>query len=194
MLRRGLQIPSQRAFSTVSHSLPRPLPTEHAEYYRRYIDLVPDGDIVLTLKGQLEDTIALLAGLSEKQEKHRYAEGKWSLREVIGHLIDVERLMTFRALVMAREDGVDLPGMDQNVWAAHNASHERTLADLTQEWIAVRRGAVHMFATFDDATGVRTGKASGYSFTVRTFPWLIAGHELWHRKGIRESYLGDVAR
>jgi hypothetical protein len=169
--------------------LPRPLPSEHAEYYRRYIDLVPDGDIVLTLKDQLQDTLCLLEGMTEEREQYRYAEGKWSVREVIGHMVDVERLFTFRALAIARQDGVDLPGMDQNVWVARNNAHERTLADLTQEWITVRRGAVHMFATFDGATGTRTGKASGYPFTVRTFPWIIAGHELWHRKGLEENYL-----
>jgi hypothetical protein len=174
----------------MSLALPRPGASEHAEYYRRYIDLVPDGDIVLTLKDQLAGTIVPLEGLPEDRETYRYADGKWSLRQVIGHLIDVERLFSFRALCMARQDGVSLPGMDQNVWAANNNAHERKLADLTKEWITVRRGAVHMFATFDAATGARTGEASGFPFTVRTFPWLIAGHELWHRKVIRESYLG----
>ena len=172
-------------------ALPRPEPSEHAEYYRRYIDMVPEGDIVLTLKEQLADTLALLEGLAPERETYRYAEGKWSLREVIGHALDVERLMTFRALAMARQDGVDLPGMDQMVWAAHNNAHARTLSDLTREWVTVRRGAVHLFATFDEATGMRAGKASGYSFTVRTLPWIIAGHELWHRQGIREKYLNE---
>ena len=176
----------------MSLALPRPAPSEHAEYYRRYVDLVPDGDIVLTLKEQLAETLAPLEKLSEDQETYRYADGKWSLREVIGHLIDVERLFAFRALCMARQDGVSLPGMDQNVWAANNNADARPLADLTKEWITVRRGVVHMFATFDATTGLRTGQASGFPFTVRTFPWLIAGHELWHRGVMRDHYLGEV--
>jgi uncharacterized damage-inducible protein DinB len=169
--------------------LPRPTPSEHDPYYQRYVDLVPDGDILLTLRHQLANTLQLLEDLPEDRETFRYAEGKWSLREVLGHLIDVERLFEFRALAMARQDGVDLPGMDQDVWAAHGRANERRIPDLTEEWKTVRRGAIHLFATFDEAAGARTGRASGRSFTVRTFPWLIAGHELWHRKIIEERYL-----
>jgi hypothetical protein len=170
-------------------ALPRPAPREYHEYYGRYIDLVPDGNIAVTLKEQLSDTLRLLGEVPPERETHRYDEGKWSLREVVGHLIDVERTFEFRALAMARQDAVDLPGMDQEVWAARSAANERPLADLLEEWKAVRRGAVHLFATFDRETGARTGRASGKSFTVRCFPWIIAGHELWHRGIIRERYL-----
>jgi hypothetical protein len=169
--------------------LPRPAPSEHDSYYLRYVELVPDGDILLTLRHQLANTLQLFEDLPEDRETFRYAEGKWSLREVLGHLIDVERLFEFRALAMARQDGVDLPGMDQDEWAARCNAHARPISDLSEEWKTVRRGAIHLFATFDDAAGARTGRASGRSFTVRTFPWLIAGHELWHRKIIEERYL-----
>ena len=169
--------------------LARPAPAEHDPYYRRYIDLVPDGDIVLLLKNQLPDTLMLLTGLPADRETHRYAEGKWSLREVVGHMIDVERIFQFRALAMARQDGVELPGMDQDAWAMRNGAHQRPMADLIEEWVAVRRSAVHLFATFDEETGARTGRASGRSFTVRCFPWIMAGHEIWHRNVIRERYL-----
>jgi hypothetical protein len=171
-------------------ALPRPARSEHHEYYNRYVDLVPDGDVVLLLKSQLADTLVLFEGLPLERETHRYAEGKWSLREVVGHMIDVERLFEFRALAMARQDGVDLPGMDQDEWAKRNGAHGRTLASLRDEWIAVRRSAVHLFATFDETAGARTGRASGRDFTVRSFPWIMAGHELWHRTLIRERYLG----
>lgn len=170
--------------------LSRPALSEHDEYYSRYIDLVPEGDVVVLLRNQLADTLALLHGLPVEREMYRYAEGKWSLREVVGHMIDVDRIFQFRALAMARQDGVDLPGMDQDEWAMRNGAHARPLSDLTQEWIAVRRAAVHLFATFDEATGTRVGRASGRSFTVRCFPWIMAGHELWHRNVIRERYLG----
>ena len=108
----------------------------------------------------------------------------------VGHLIDAERLFEYRALAMARLDDVDLHGMDQNVWNVRSGAHARPLQDMLEEWKAVRRGAVHLFATFDEATGLRTGRASGKTFTVRTFPWIIAGHELWHRRIIQERYLG----
>lgn len=171
----------------------RPDPSEHAEYYARYIAQVPDGDIVVTLRDQLEDTVALLAGAPEERETYRYAEGKWSLREVVGHLVDTERMFGFRAVAMARSDDVDLPPMDQDEWAAHSNAHDRSLGDLAKEWIAVRRATVHLFASFDDDVAMRTGRASGYDFTVRSFPWIIAGHELWHRTQIRESYLDGGA-
>lgn len=167
----------------------RPDPSEHAEYYGRYIELVPDGDIVVTLREQLEDTLRILDGVPEERETYRYEEGKWTLREVVGHLIDTERMFAFRALAMARSTGVDLPGMDQDEWAANSNAGERPLADLLKEWITVRRSTVHLFTSFDDSVAERTGRASGYSFSVRSFPWIIAGHELWHRNLIEHDYL-----
>ena len=168
--------------------LPRPGPTEHAEYYQRYIDLVPDGDIVVTLREQIFRTLALLEGLTPEQQTFRYAPGKWSVREVVGHLLDTERVFAFRALAMARSD-VELPGMDQDEWASAANAHERSLADLCSEWLMLRQGNVHMFATLGEDDGARTGKASGFEFTVCTFPWIIAGHELWHRAGLERDYL-----
>ncbi len=170
-------------------ALPRPHPSEHAEYYGRYVAEVPDGDILETLRDQLGDTLRLLQGLSEQQETYRYAEGKWSLREVVGHLVDTERVFAFRALTMARSAGADLPAMDQDEWTASSNANERTLDDLGAEWAALRRANVHFFAALDDEDGKKVGRASGYDFTVRSFPWLIAGHELWHRSLIARDYL-----
>ena len=172
-------------------SLPRPAPSEYHEYYGRYTDLVPDGEIVVTLREQLGQTLELLGGIPADQETFRYAEGKWSIREVVGHLIDTERVFSFRALTIARQDGAELPGMDQEEWGGRNNAHERSLAALTDEWISLRRANVHLFSSFDADAGSRAGIASGYDFTVRSFPWIIAGHELWHRQGIARDYLGD---
>lgn len=172
-------------------ALPRPDASEYVDYYSQYVALVPDGDILQTLQHQLGETLALLQGVAEDRETYRYAEGKWSLREVIGHLLDTERLFAFRALAMARSDDVDLPGMDQNEWVESSNAGDRPLDDLAAEWAALRRANIHMFATMDAATGARTGTASGYSFTVRSFPWIIAGHELWHRQGIARDYLEE---
>ena len=169
-------------------NLPRPAATEHAEYYGRYIAVVPDGDIVETLRDQLGDTLALLQTVPEERETYRYADGKWSIREVVGHLIDIERLFAFRALAMTRAEGVDLPGIDQDVWARGSNAGDRPLGDLAQEWAALRRANVHMFATLDPSAGERTGRASGYVFSVRSFPWIIAGHELWHRRLLERDY------
>lgn len=170
----------------------RPDPSEHAGYYARYIEQVPDGDILQTLRDQLPGTLTLLEDLPEEHETYRYADGKWSLREVVGHLVDTERMFAFRALAMARSDDVDLPGMDQDEWAERSNAGDRPLDDLTKEWVAVRRATVHLFASFADEVADRTGRASGYEFTVRSFPWIVAGHELWHRKLIAERYLAGA--
>jgi hypothetical protein len=155
------------------------------------VALVPEGDILETLRDQLGETLALLQRIPADRETYRYEEGKWSLREVVGHLVDTERLFAYRALAMARSDGVDLPGMDQDEWAAHSNADARPLDDLAAEWAALRRANVHMFASMAADIGERSGVASGYTFTVRSFPWIIAGHELWHRELIERHYMGE---
>lgn len=176
----------------MSH-LPRPEPGEHDVYYAKYVELVPDGDIVEILATQLGDTLALLQAVPLERESYRYAPDKWSIREVVGHLIDVERMFAFRAMNMARADDVNLPGMDPDVWTAHSNAGERTLDDLASEWGTLRRANVHMFATLAPGVGARTGVASGRKFTVRSFPWLIAGHELWHRALLARDYKVSAA-
>jgi hypothetical protein len=173
-------------------ALPRPAQAEYAEYYGQYVGLVPDGDVLITLREQLGETLATLQGLSESQETTPYAPGKWSLREVVAHLIDTERVFAFRALAMARSEGVDLPGMDQDEWVASSGAGNRPLDDLAAEWAALRRANVHMFATMSADAGAQSGRASGFEFTVRSFPWIIAGHELWHRGLIERDYLGGA--
>ena len=172
--------------------LRRPAPSEHAEYYAGYIALVPDGDISAILLDQLGDTVQLLRSIPEDRETYRYQDDKWTLREVVGHLIDTERVFAYRALAMAREDEIDLPGMDQDAWSASSNAADRPLRDLVAEWVSVRRSNVHLFATLPAGSGARMGRASGHDFTVRSFPWIIAGHELWHRDLIRRDYLADA--
>ncbi len=170
-------------------AFPRPQPGEHAEYYSRYVARVPDGDILETLRDQLGDTLALLQSVPPERETYRYAEGKWSLREVVAHLVDTERVFAYRALTIAREDGADLPSMDQDVWVESARADERRLEDLGQEWAALRRANIHMLAAMDAEQAARTGRASGYEITVRSLPWIIAGHELWHRDIIEREYV-----
>jgi uncharacterized damage-inducible protein DinB len=169
--------------------LSRPAPGEYAEYFERYIDLVPDGDIVETLSHQLGETLTLLQDVTPERETHRYASGKWSVREVVGHMIDVERVFAFRAIAIARSDGVDLPSMEQDEWASHSNAAERALDDLTQEWASVRRSSVHMFETLAPGAAERRGRAGGNPFTVRSLAWIMAGHELWHRERLARDYL-----
>ena len=170
--------------------LRRPAPGEHADYFGRYVDLVPEGDIVDTLARQLGETLGLLQDVAPERETHRYAPGKWSIREVVGHMIDVERVFAFRAIAIARSDGVDLPSMEQDEWASRSNAGARQLDDLAQEWASVRRSSVHMFGTLAPGAAERRGRAGGNPFTVRSLAWITAGHELWHRERLARDYLG----
>jgi len=173
----------------MSTELRRPESGEHSPYFSRYIDLVPDGDIVDALMYQLGETLRLLQEVPPERETHRYAAGKWSVREVVGHLIDVERVFAFRAIAIARSDGVDLPSMEQDEWAARSNAHERPLDELASEWASLRRANVDMFTSFGEGVGLRRGRVGGNEITVRSLPWIIAGHELWHREVLAKDYL-----
>ena len=166
----------------------RPGANEFAPYYGRYIEKVGDGDILETLARQGAETAAMLRRTPSEVETFRYEPRKWSVREVVGHLIDTERLFAYRALSFARGDEAALPGMDQNDWSDEGGAAGIALASLTDEFDAVRRATVALFARMDgDALG-RRGVASGVEFTVRVFPWVIAGHELHHRRLLLELY------
>ena len=151
-------------------AFPCPASADYPEYYQRYVGLVPDGDILETLRDQLGHTLGLLATVSEEGEGFRYAEGKWTVREVVGHLIDTERLFAFRALAMSREDGVVLPGMDQDAWAQVSGAEGRSLPEMCAEWAALRRANIHMFASLPGGAGERHGRASGGHFTGEGLP------------------------
>ena len=170
----------------------RPSPSEHEAYYSIYIDQVPEGDVLEILGEQIEATLDLLASVSPEQEEHRYASDKWSVREVVGHIIDAERVFTHRAFTFARSDAAPLPGMEQNEYAAASNAAVRPLADLAAELAAVRRSTLALFRGLPDDAWTRSGVASGFSFTVRCFPFIVAGHEIHHRRGLMENYLGET--
>lgn len=169
--------------------LERPDPSEHDPYYGLYIGLVPDGDVLEILATQLADTIGLLGKVPVEKEVTGYAPGKWSVREVVGHLIDTERTFVHRALAMAREDPSALASFDQDDYAASSNAGARLLSDLSDELMAVRNSSVALFRSFTDEMWLRQGVASDVSFTVRTFPYIVAGHELHHRAILADRYL-----
>ena len=168
----------------------RPAEGESAPYYRTYIDAVPAGDIVRTLQDQIAETSALLAGISEAKAEHRYAPGKWSIKEVVGHLADAERVFAYRALRFARGDATPLASFDENAWVPAAGLDARTLADLAAEFQAVRGASVSLFGSLDDAAAMRRGTASGKEVVVRALAWISAGHERHHARVLRERYLG----
>lgn len=169
--------------------IPRPDASEHLPYYAKYVNLVPDGDLLAMLRAQLDETLALVRGLPEAQGGHRYAPGKWSIREVLGHVIDTERIFAYRALRIARGDATPMEGFDENAYAAASDADVRTLADLADELEHVRLGNIAFFRGLTDEAVARRGTANGAEVTVRALAWILAGHELHHRGLLRERYL-----
>lgn len=172
--------------------IPRPDATEHLPYYGKYVELVPDGDLIQTLRAQLDETLALVRGLPEAQGGHRYAPGKWSIREVLGHVIDTERIFAYRALRIARGDATPIEGFDENAYAAASEADARTLADLAEELEHVRLGNLAFFRALSHEALARRGTANGAEVTVRALAWILAGHELHHRALLRERYLSGA--
>lgn len=169
-------------------AIPRPVAAEYAPYYGRYIDKVPDGDLLRTLEDQGRETQAVLARLSEAKALHRYAPGKWSVKEVIGHVTDTERVYSYRALRFARGDATALPGFDENAWVPAGSFDARSLADLAAELDAVRRATLTLFRGLDAAALARRGTASDNAVSVRAIAWIIAGHERHHVALLHERY------
>lgn len=168
---------------------PRPGAGEYAPYYDKYVSTVPDGNVVDILRAQREDTLRLFASIDDAKAAHRYAPGKWSIAEVLGHVMDTERVFTYRALVFARGDRTPLPSMDQDVWSAGSNAGRRRIASLVEEYQAVRAATIALFASFTETELARDGVASDNRVTVRGLAWITAGHERHHMKILRERYL-----
>lgn len=173
--------------------IPRPDASEYLAYYGTYIDKVPDGDLLQTLGAQLDETLALVRGLDESAGGHRYAPGKWSVRDVLAHVIDAERIFAYRALRIARGDRTPLASFDENAYAQAANADARTLADLAQELEHVRRGNLLFLASLDHEALARRGTASDAEVSVRALAWIIAGHERHHAALLRERYLPGLA-
>jgi uncharacterized damage-inducible protein DinB len=170
-------------------TLTRPADHEYAPHYAGYIARVPDGDIVAQMERQMEETAAFLGQLGEARGDHRYAPGKWSIKEVIGHLADGERVFAYRALRFARGDQTPLASFDENAWVPQAGCDRRTLADLAAEFRAVRVATLALARSLTDEAAARTGVASGKTVSVRALIYMIAGHELHHLAILRERYL-----
>jgi len=167
----------------------RPEPGETQDYFFRYIELVPEGDIVDTLEETWQGTQAFLSAIAEDKAGYRYAQDKWSIREVIGHLIDSERVFVNRALRFARGDSTELPVFDEQQYIAASRYDERSLSELVEEFDLMRRSHLLLFGSFNDEELARRGVANGAEIAVGSLPWIIAGHEMHHRGVIRERYL-----
>ncbi len=167
-----------------------PDPTEYQPFYARYISLVPSRELAQTLDVQLAESLPVLRAIGEQKSLHRYAPGKWSIKEVLGHLIDSERIFTYRALRFARNDQTPLPGFDQDPYVAAANFDSRPWDDLIAEYEHVRRSTILFFRALTPEQLLQSGTANQSAITVRALGYVIAGHELHHLAILRDRYLG----
>jgi hypothetical protein len=167
----------------------KPVAGEYNSYYSKYIDLVPDGDVAGTLASQIGGTLAALWAISDADSLKRYAPGKWSIREMLGHMNDTERIFAYRALRIARGDQTPLAGFEQDDYIAPGKFDARSWASLIEEFEAIRKSNLAMFRGLDEEAWQRTGTASNNPVTVRALAYIIAGHERHHMNVLREKYL-----
>ena len=171
--------------------IPKPEVGEYAPYTTMYISLLPDDGLILKhLQDNLAATTNFIRSLPEEKLSYRYAPGKWTIKEIVGHLIDDERIYAYRALRFARNDQTELPGFEQDEYAVESRANERQIEDLLYEFAAVRNSTIALFESFDSEVLTRFGIASGNVMSVRAAAYHIAGHELRHMNIIKERYCG----
>jgi hypothetical protein len=166
----------------------RPQPGEYAPYYEKYLVQVPGNDIIVTLEDQRRQMLLLLSGRAEADGDLRYAPGKWTVKEVLGHVCDAERVFCYRALRISRNDPTPMEGFDENNYVRNGPFARRPLEDLIEDYIAVRRATVSLFRNLDEAAWTLRGMANQNEVTVRALACIIAGHELHHRRMLEEKY------
>ena len=167
----------------------RPAPSEYAPHYGRYIDRVPEGDLAAQLEGQMQELDHLLADLPENSGSFRYAEGKWSLKELVGHLTDTERIMAYRLLRIARGDRTPLAGFEQDDYVHASRADARPLRALATEFTAVRRATLALVQSLDEEAWMRQGTASGQPVSAAALAHVIAGHVAHHLEIMVDRYL-----
>jgi uncharacterized damage-inducible protein DinB len=167
----------------------RPQKGDYALSYETYIALVPSGDFLEILREQHREIVRLLSPLTEKQGEFRYAEGKWSIKEVVGHVNDAERIFSYRLLRIARGDQTPLASFEQDAYIGPGNFSARPLADLLHEFSTIREATVSLVQSLDDAAWLRRGVASQKEVSVLALAFVIAGHERHHRLILEERYL-----
>ena len=167
----------------------RPAPSEYAPYHETYISKVSADDILSFLQQQLDSTIALMKSIDDSTGNYRYEAGKWSVKEVLGHIIDTERVFAYRALVFARADSTPLPGFDQDTWATHANYANLPVRDIAAEFENVRRSTIFLFRHLDPEAWHRQGTANNKEITTRAVAYIIGGHTQHHLEILNARYL-----
>ena len=170
--------------------IPKPTAGEYAPYTIMYIDLLPDDGLILKhLQDNLENTIRFIRSLPEEKLTYRFAEGEWTIKEILVHIIDDERIYCYRALRFARNDTTELPGFEQDEYVPYSGANDREIEEVVEEFTSVRKATITLFKSFGEEALKRTGVGSGNIMSVRAAAYHIAGHELHHVNSITENYL-----
>ncbi len=169
--------------------LQRPSADEHVPYFGKYIALVPDGDLRDHLQRQMHEMVAMLGGVPDDRALQGYAPGKWTLKEALQHVIDGERVFTYRMLRIARGDTTPLPGFEQDDWVPQSGANARSMQSLLLEYCAVRASTILLVESVEPGAWVRRGTASGHPVSARALAYVCAGHDRHHQQVLRERYL-----
>lgn len=176
----------------MNQTIGKPDPTEYQADFGKYVSLVPDGDILTVLGKQIEETTDLLNSIPESRASFRYAPDKWSIKQLVGHLIDSERIFAYRALRFARNDKTPLPGYEQDDYVSNATFDDCTLSELAAEFESARKSTLFLFKHLDENAWMRRGLANDAEASVRALAHIIAGHELHHREILRSRYLSAM--
>jgi uncharacterized damage-inducible protein DinB len=169
--------------------MPRPQPNDYAAYYETYIAKVQGGNVKEVISSYSEPLLQFYSSLPEEKADHRYAEGKWSVKELLQHIIDAERIFSYRALRIARKDQTALPGFDENTYTPASKASGRTLQSLKDEFAAVRKATDILLNTFDEEQLSQRGTASDQPVTANAIAFIMFGHMIHHRQVLEERYL-----
>lgn len=168
-------------------------PNEYGDFYERYVKLSNNVPLIDQLFSNAEEMKNLFLGLSDKDALYRYEDGKWTLKQLFGHIIDTERIFNYRVLCVARGEPKPLPGFDQDLYMKQTNFNDQSLDQLQDQYEATRQSTIALFSSFSDEELLRRGKISDYTFTVRATGYVIAGHELHHLNIINERYLPGIS-
>lgn len=166
----------------------RPQKHSYGDYYENYISLVKENELFSAFDHSANQSLTFWSELTEEQGDYRYAEGKWSIKELLQHIIDTERIFSYRALAFARGEKMALPGYDENQYADNCLADSRSLKEMVDELALVRKSTIALFSSFDKSVLDNLGKASGSNLSVRAAGFIIVGHELHHMNVVRERY------
>lgn len=169
--------------------LQRPLTSEYPEYYVPYVDLVPEGDLLTILNEDLNSTIALFEGISNEEGHFRYATDKWSIKEVLGHMTDTERIMSYRLLRIGRGDQSALAGFNENEFVESSQINNQSINDILEDFVATRKATITLIKNMPTEAWGNKGNANNTEVTTRAIAYIIAGHAIHHKKIISERYL-----